>query len=120
MVKEMAFVVYPVNDMERSVAFYRDTVGLTPGEQFSDRWVEFEVGNGTFGIVTGAEEVGVSAGSQFTVAFEVDDIKAERARLETAGVPVSEIMESPVCFNVFATDPDGNRFGIHERKPKKT
>jgi len=42
-------------------------------------------------------------------------LAAERARL-LAAVPVTEIHESPVCFTAFVTDPEGNRFGIHQRK----
>jgi predicted enzyme related to lactoylglutathione lyase len=118
MVREMAFVVYAVKDMDRSVAFYRDTIGLRPGEAFGDQWVEFDVGNGTFGVVTGGEDIGVTPGTQFSVAFEVDDVEAERTRLLGAGVPVTEIMDSPVCFSAFVTDPDGNRFGIHQRKKR--
>ena len=114
----MAFVVYPVKDMDRSVAFYRDTIGLKPGEAFGDQWVEFDVGNGTFGVVTGGEEIGVTPGTQFSVAFEVDDLAAERTRLQGAGVPVTDVMDSPACVSAFVTDPDGNRFGIHQRKKR--
>jgi hypothetical protein len=39
-----------------------------------------------------------------------------RARLAERGVEITEVMESPVCWFAFATDPEGNSFQIHQRK----
>ena len=116
MVKEVAFIAYSVRDVPAARAFYRDTMGLTPGTSVSDHWVEFEVGSSTFGIGNG-EPLGIAPGSSFSATFEVDDVVAERQRLLERGVPVTEIHESPVCYSAFVTDPEGNRFGIHQRKP---
>jgi predicted enzyme related to lactoylglutathione lyase len=116
MIKEMAFVAYSVRDVPKAREFYRDTIGLTPGHSFGDHWVEFEAGGTTFGIGNG-EPLGILPGTSFSATFEVDDIQAERARLVEKGVAITEINESPVCFSAFVTDPEGNRFGIHQRKP---
>jgi len=116
MIKDLAFVVYAVKDVPRATAFYRDVIGLKPAETFGDHWVEFDVGGQTFGVVSGGEELGITPGSQFSAAFEVDDLNAERERLLKAGVPITEVMDAPVCFSAFVTDPDGNRFALHERK----
>jgi predicted enzyme related to lactoylglutathione lyase len=115
MVKDLAFVTYPVADVARAVAFYRDVVGLSPGDSFGDRWVEFNVGPTAFALTRG-EAVGLKAGTQFSVALEVDDINAMHRRLKDKGVEVSDVFESPSCFGCFVTDPDGNRFGLHQRK----
>jgi predicted enzyme related to lactoylglutathione lyase len=115
MVKDMAFVAYSVRDVPAAIAFYRDTIGLTPGDSFGEHWAEFNVGATTFGIGNG-EPLGIVPGSSFAATFEVDDVAAERDRLLQAGVPITEIHESPVCFSAFVTDPEGNRFGIHQRK----
>jgi predicted enzyme related to lactoylglutathione lyase len=117
MIKEMAFVAYSVRDVPAARAFYRDTMGLTPGDSFGDHWAEFELGNVTFGIGNG-EPLGIIPGSSFSATFEVGDVAAERERLLALGVPVTEIHDSPVCFSAFVTDPEGNRFGIHQRKPR--
>jgi predicted enzyme related to lactoylglutathione lyase len=116
MVKEVAFIAYSVKDVPRAVAFYRDVIGLRPGDAgFGDQWAEFEVGPTTFGVGNG-ESIGIPPGSQFSAAFEVDDIGAMREKLVAQGVTVSEVMDSPVCQSCFVTDPDGNRFALHQRK----
>jgi len=69
----------------------------------------------TFGVGDG-ESIGIKAGSQASAAFEVDDIAAERERLAALGTPVTDVFDSPVCRSCFVTDPEGNRFALHQRK----
>jgi predicted enzyme related to lactoylglutathione lyase len=116
MVKEMAFIAYSVRDVPKAIAFYRDTIGLKPGDLVSEHWAEFDVGNVTFGVGNG-EPLGIVPGTSFSATFEVDDVARERQRLLDLGIPVTEIHDSPVCFSAFVTDPEGNRFGLHQRKP---
>ena len=115
MVRKMAFVAYSVRDVPAARTFYRDTMGLTPGDSFGDHWVEFDAGGVAFGIGNG-EPLGITPGTSFSATFEVDDVASERQRLLDLGVPVTEIHDSPVCFSAFVTDPEGNKFGIHQRK----
>lgn len=118
MVKQIAFVAYSVKDVPRAVAFYRDLIGLKQAESFGDKWVEFDVGDTTFGVGDGTA-IGAPPGSaQLNAAFEVDDVVAMRKRLKDAGVPVSDVNDSPVCFSCWVTDPDGNRFALHQSKPR--
>jgi predicted enzyme related to lactoylglutathione lyase len=114
-VKDVAFVAYSVRDVPKAIAFYRDVIGLTPSDTFSDHWAEFNVGATTFGVGNG-EPLGIAPGSSFAATFEVDDLAADRARLIEAGVPVTEMHESPICWSAFVTDPEGNKFGLHQRK----
>jgi predicted enzyme related to lactoylglutathione lyase len=115
MVTGFAFIAYSVRDVAKARAFYRDVVGLTPATEFEDFWVEFDVGGTTFGIGNG-EPLGITPGSSFAATFEVDDAAKERERLLALGVPVTELRETPICWMAFVTDPEGNRFGIHQRK----
>jgi predicted enzyme related to lactoylglutathione lyase len=115
MIKDVAFFAYSVRDVPAAIAFYRDVIGLTPSDTFSDHWAEFDAGSVTFGIGNGGP-LGMKPGTSFGAMFEVDDINAERERLLQAGVEASEVHESPVCFSVFLTDPEGNKLGIHQRK----
>ena len=61
---------------------------------------------------------GIAPGSSSGASFEVDDLVAMRARLAARGVSITDVHESPVCYFAFASDPDGNGFGIHQRKAR--
>jgi catechol 2,3-dioxygenase-like lactoylglutathione lyase family enzyme len=111
----MAFIAYSVRDVPRATAFYRDTMGLKPGMAIGEHWVEFEVGGTTFGIGNG-EPLGIIPGTSFAATFEVDDVAKERERLRGLGVPVTDVNDFPNCYSAFVTDPEGNRFGIHQMK----
>lgn len=115
MYKGLAFIAYSVKDVPRAIAFYRDVVGLTPGQMFGEHWAEFDVGGSTFGVGNG-ESIGIVAGSCATAAFEVSDVAAERERLKGLGVPVSDVFGSASCDSCFVTDPEGNRFALHQLK----
>ena len=115
MVKEIAFFAYSVRDVPKARAFYRDVLGLKEGESFGDHWIEFDVGNTTFGIGNG-ESLGYEPGKSSGISFEVDDIVDMRRRLLDSGVEAGEVNEFPACQAVFASDPEGNKFAIHQRK----
>ena len=89
MFKKVDDVFFNVDDMEKSVAFFRDTLGL-PVKYQSDDWVELDAGNVTIALrrfgsgPEGRPELGVGEGA--TIVFEVDDIEAAKAELEGKGV----------------------------------
>jgi predicted enzyme related to lactoylglutathione lyase len=115
MIKDIAFFAYSVRDVPRALAFYRDVLGLQTGDSFGDHWIEFNVGNTTFGIGNG-EALGFQPGASTGAAFEVDDMAATRERLKAGGVEVGEVHEFPACVTCFASDPEGNRFALHQRR----
>lgn len=115
MVKDIAFFAYSVRDVSKATAFYRDVVGLEPGGPLNDHWVEFNVGPTAFGIGNG-EPLGYAPGTSTGAAFEVDNIAEMRERFMKENVPVSELHDFPNCQAVFVTDPEGNKFSLHQRK----
>ena len=82
-------VFFNVDDMEKSVAFYRDTLGLPVKYQSAD-WVEFDAGNVTIALrrfgsgPEGRPELGVGEGA--TLVFEVEDMSETKAELEAKGI----------------------------------
>ena len=112
------FVTIPIQDFERSKAFYRDTLGLEEGKQWGDMPAqEFETGNLTIAIMdpTAFGMPFQNAGGS-SVVLQVDDFDAAKAELEAAGVEfVTDKIESPVCYQAYFRDPDGNVLGIHRR-----
>lgn len=115
-IKDVAFTAYAVSDVPRAIAFYRDVLGLEPGEWFNDRFIEFNVGSTAFAI--DADPPGYQPGSSTGVNFEVDDIVAARQHLMKNAVPVTEVYDFPTCSMCFAKDPDGNAFALHQRKER--
>jgi catechol 2,3-dioxygenase-like lactoylglutathione lyase family enzyme len=89
MFKRVDDVFFNVEDMERAVAFYRDTLGLPVQYQSAD-WVEFDAGNVTVALrrygsgPEGRPELGVGEGA--TLVFEVDDLESVKTELEAKGV----------------------------------
>ncbi len=108
--------MYPVTDMERAVAFYRDGLGLQKRGIETTFWVEFELAGATFGIGN-FEQVGVPGSAQ-SLALEVPDLAALRATLGERGIETSEPFETQVCWISGAKDPDGNRIWLHQSKPR--
>jgi predicted enzyme related to lactoylglutathione lyase len=104
-----------VSDPARSIAFYRDVLGLQPTEiDDKGRGAEFTLADGqTFGVWNPGED-GPKSGS--VIMFAVGDIKAAVERIRSNGGTVSDPDETPVCFMSFGSDVDGNAFMIHQRK----
>lgn len=121
-ITEVAFIAYPVSDINRARDFYENLLGLSPGE-FNHEikgmpgkyWIEYEVGNVTLAICNAWEPSGQNGPS---VAFEVDNLDEAVSELKKAGVTfVADHIESPVCSFALIVDPDGNGITIHKRKP---
>ncbi len=110
----IAFVMYPVTDMERAVAFYQDVLGLRKSGIDQPYWVEFEVAGTTFGVGN-FEQVG-KPGTAQSLALEVADMTQFRAALTRGGVESSEPYETPICFISAVRDPDGNQIWLHQAK----
>ncbi|MBC7543518.1 MAG: VOC family protein [Candidatus Sericytochromatia bacterium] len=113
-VNAIAFTMYPVTDMPKAVAFYRDGLGLVQAGIESAYWVEFEMGSSTFGVGN-FEQVG-KPGTAQSLALEVDDLTAFRTVLTERGIESSEAYETPVCWISVVKDPDGNQVWLHQAK----
>jgi predicted enzyme related to lactoylglutathione lyase len=112
----IAFTMYPVTDVPRAVAFYRDALGLTPAGLDLEYWVEFDVGGGTFGVGS-FEQVG-TPGSAQSLALEVADLDALRSSLAARGITASEPHDFAACRISVVRDPDGNQVWLHQTKPR--
>jgi catechol 2,3-dioxygenase-like lactoylglutathione lyase family enzyme len=126
-IKDIAFTAYPVTDIPRARAFYKDTLGLTEtkAEDFGggNWWIEYDIGHGTLALHTFSKPSGDKTGPN--IALEVENLDDAYAHCQAAGLPPLEIspgqtiMDSPVCRFFFITDPDGNGINIHQCKHAK-
>jgi predicted enzyme related to lactoylglutathione lyase len=103
-------------DAKRLIAFYRDVLGMKPtGIDDSEGGAEFELSDGTtFGVWQPRDNSW--SGKGYTALFAVGDINAAVAQFRANGATLGDPFETPVCFMSFGSDPDGNQFGIHQRK----
>jgi predicted enzyme related to lactoylglutathione lyase len=117
MIKEIAFTGSSVTDMKRARAFYEDVFGLKPsGEMAGGKWIEYEVGGGTFAI-TNIDPEWTPSNQGTANAFEVDDMDATIDKLKKSGAEFFlDKSETPVCWIAIVCDPDRNRVVIHKRK----
>jgi predicted enzyme related to lactoylglutathione lyase len=111
------FVTLQTQDIERARTFYRDTLGLEESTQWGELPAfEFETGNLTIAVMDpSAFGMPFQTGGG-SIVLQVDDFDSAKAELENAGVEfVTDKIESPVCYQAYFKDPDGNVLGIHRR-----
>ncbi len=116
-VERTDFVGVAVQDRERAVKFYGETLGLKRNEKAHEEWPEFETGNVTI-LLSTPEQTGIPfSPSNTAIALRVSDVEAAMARLKDAGVEFGfeEAYDSGVCHMAFFKDPDGNALILHKR-----
>ena len=118
-IAEIAFIGYPMTDVERARGFYEGTLGLSPSRTFGGDgrfWIEYDLGPTTFAISNVAAEKWKPSPDGPNVAFEVTDFDAAIAELKAKQIPFDlEPMETPVCWMAVIADPDGNKLTVHKR-----
>ena len=116
-VERTDFVGIPVQDRERAVTFYGETLGLKRNELAHEEWPEFETGNVTI-LLSTPEQTGIPfSPSNTALALRVANVEAAMERLRAAGVEFMfpEAYDSGVCHMAFFKDPDGNALILHHR-----
>jgi lactoylglutathione lyase len=122
----LGYAIVYVSDLERSIAYYRDVVGL-PFRFASESYAEFGTEGAKFGLYARShlpELIGREAASgeapspQGEVAFLVDDVDAEHERVRAAGATVlTPPTERPWGERTMhLLDPDG--FVVELTRPK--
>ena len=125
MITGLAHVCFVVTDLDASIVFYRDELGLKPafdflngqGERFG---IYLHIGGRSF-LELFQGEVGEPAArpSYQHFCLEVDDMAATVARLRANGVEVTDVkLGSDHSWQAWLTDPDGNRLELHAYTPE--
>ncbi|MCC6995223.1 MAG: VOC family protein [Deltaproteobacteria bacterium] len=121
MLEHLHYVMVVVSDMKRSVAFYRDVLGMKLRFESPD-WTEFDTGKTTLALHGGGKPGPAAHGpppaGTASLGLGTLDLEAEVARLKGLGVRfVMEPQERPgegiklaVCV-----DPDGLGISLSQR-----
>ena len=89
MLKRVDNAHYWTKDMDATVAFYRETLGLTLRMQMGEDWAELNVA-GTTVALHGTREGHAPPQEGATIVFEVDDLEGEMNALRGKGVTSKE------------------------------
>jgi predicted enzyme related to lactoylglutathione lyase len=112
------FVSVPTTDLERTAAFYGETLGLPRSVYAPERnYAEFETGTVTLSVVDPVQMgIGDFKANANHIALHVDDVHAARATLEERGVTFhGDVFDTGVCHMAIFADPDGNALLLHHR-----
>ena len=115
-VERTDFVSVPVTDLERSTAWYRDTLGLE--QTGHGQWPEFRLGENVFLYLLDLTNIGQSFQGPHTaaLALRVPDVAEAKRALEEKGVQFDgDLFDTGVCHMAPFRDPDGNALLLHRR-----
>jgi glyoxylase I family protein len=113
LVSRLALLYLYVRDMPRSVAFYREVLGLPIAGD--DHWAEAELPGGVrFALHAMHEGVAPPSSGTIHVDFEVEDVDAAADAIRAAGIEVRETMRDEWGAAVEIVDPDGYRIYLFE------
>lgn len=117
-----SFLTIQVNDMEASLAFYRDLLGMAVNRRFPPMPGMDIVFLGREGLqleLICREGEKKEAGDNFSLGFAVDDLDTETARLAAAGVVCGPAVQpAPGVRMSFCNDPDGNAVELIEERAR--
>ena len=115
-VERTDFLSVPVTDLEKSTAWYLDTLGL---EQIGEgAWPEFQLGENVSIYLLDPTNIGQEFRGPHTssIALRVADVEEARRELEARGIDFrGDTFDTGVCHMAFFSDPDGNEFMLHRR-----
>lgn len=125
MITGLAHACFTVSDLEQSLHFYRDGLGLKEAFDFrNDEGHRFGIylylGERNFiELFEGQLDAPAEKQSYRHICLEVDDIEATVATLRARGIEVSPIkMGKDHSYQAWITDPDGNRIELHHYTPE--
>jgi catechol 2,3-dioxygenase-like lactoylglutathione lyase family enzyme len=120
MITGLAHACFTVSDLEHSLEFYRDALGLKPAFVFINNGgrrfgIYLHLGGRNF-VELFEGQLGERAEGQSYrhICLEVDDIESTVQTLRNRGIEVSDPkLGGDRSWQAWITDPDGNRIELH-------
>jgi glyoxylase I family protein len=124
MIKSLAHMCFVVRDLNKSLEFYRDKLGMKVGFDFiNDKGVRFGVylkvgGRSFIELFQGTVTPDTQYQSFRHFALEVEDIQTTVAHCKAVGIEVTEPkLGSDNAWQAWIKDPDGNNIEFHAYLP---
>jgi len=99
-------VFYYVRDIDRSIAFYRDALGLTPISR--DFVARFDLDGVLIELVPAPRGMVLPGNGNARLCFAVSDLEEARKQLSASGITTSPATHKNGGELAFFSDPDGN------------
>jgi len=116
-IKKVGNVILAVKDLDKSIEFYHELIGL-PIKNQRRSWVDLGTTGGLLSLHPAsltAEHIGSSIDNGITIGFLVGDLKSSLDELREKGVNVHrEIVERDAGLNAVVLDPDGYLISLFE------
>ena len=114
MINKISFISYSVSDLERSIVFYRDLLGLKLLLN-NDTWAEFNIDGQRLAIHKEKINSDVNHQSGATVYFEAIPIENMIKALQSKGIIFNgEVEVYPYGKLILFSDLDNNSLGLYE------
>lgn len=111
---KMKRVILFVNDMERTLAFYRDVLGLALRSRDGDGWAELDAGACVIALHSGGPtSQGALKGPK--IVFGTDDVGGVRDALLARGAPMGPLKKFGTLELCDTQDPDGTPLQLSNR-----
>ena len=112
--KKIGSVILIVSEMKKSVAFYKDILGL-PIKSQSEDWTEFFVNGTVLALHPAENKTKLKTGIGILVGFMVSDLETGVKKLKENKVKFfKEPKEEPFGKHAIIQDPDGHLISIAE------
>lgn len=116
--RKVGAVILLVSNMEKSVKFYHDTLGL-PIKTKSKDWTELFNNDTVLALHPARKKSKLKTGSGILVGFEVSDLDSTMKSLKTKKVKLyKKPREEPFGKHAILQDPDGHLISIAQLKEK--
>ncbi len=116
-IKKVGNVILAVQDLDKSIQFYNEIIGLPIKDQ-RKTWVDLGTSGALLSLHPASsttEHVGGSIDNGISIGFLVGDLKSALEELKTKGVTVHrDIVEKDVGKNAVILDPDQYMISLFE------
>ncbi|HEV8259506.1 MAG TPA: VOC family protein [Burkholderiales bacterium] len=122
-IRRVGHVVLNVRDLERSVAFYRDVLGLREVGRYRGNMAFFSAtGENHHDLAVLAIGPDALQPDDHTVGLchvalkigdQLDELRAAKAQVEAHGVAIRRVEDHRVSRSIYIADPDGNELELY-------
>ena len=111
-----AKVTWMVRDVERSVRFYTETLGLPLRSREGEDAAELDAAGLCLRLHRKRLEIPDDGSGNAALGLEVEDVEAVRAVLASRGAPMGRVLTTGHGAMVLFDDPDGNHLYVFQRQ----